>query len=162
MSLSRLTELVSIRTISPAYLSEADYPWLRALLDERERFVGHKRRHWKIRVGEPMPIAAPRTKLAVAVRVLDRMAQDQASGAARARKVRAAVFGQAAKEPEPANGAPSLQLTELVPVLSEGVGEVTSIEPEGIAVVTLIVQLDATETPTSRDAASAAGPRASA
>ncbi|HEX7477014.1 MAG TPA: DUF790 family protein [Polyangiales bacterium] len=102
MSLSRLAELVSIRTISPAYLSEADHPWLRALLDERERFVGHKRRHWKIRVGEPMPIAAPRTKLGVALRVLDRMAQDQASGAVRARKARAVVFGQAAKEPEPA------------------------------------------------------------
>ena len=50
MSLTQLSNLPAIRTFSPSYFTEADHPWLRALLEERERFVGQKRREWKIRI----------------------------------------------------------------------------------------------------------------
>lgn len=100
MSLERLAEVSSVRTISPAYLGEADHPWLRALLDERQRFVGRKRRDWKVRSSEPLPVEAPRAKLATALVVLDRLSQDRAAGGLPARKIRAVVFAESAREPE--------------------------------------------------------------
>ncbi len=100
MSLERLAKLASVRVISPAYLTEVDYPWLRALLVERERFAGQKRRDWKIRVGEPLPVETTRAKLAVALKVIDRLGQDQAVGPVPARKVRGTVFREASREPE--------------------------------------------------------------
>lgn len=83
------------RAIRPAYITERDWPWLSALLDERERFVGRKRGEWKLRVEDGLPLRAPRQKLRVVLRVLDRLSQDQAQSAVPPRTIRAAVFREA-------------------------------------------------------------------
>ena len=100
MSLERLSELTSIRTMSPAYFTDADHPWLRALLDERERFVGRKRREWKVRIREPLSTVAPQRKLNVAWGVLDRLSRDEDVCSVPPRKIRSLVFHQAAMEPD--------------------------------------------------------------
>jgi uncharacterized protein len=100
MSLERLSKLTSIRSISPAYFTVADHPWLRALLDERERFVGQKRRDWKVRISEPLSVAAPQWKLNVALGVLDRLSRDKGVGSVSPRRIRSVVFHQAATEPD--------------------------------------------------------------
>jgi hypothetical protein len=100
MSLERLSELTSIRTMSPAYFTDADHPWLRALLDERERFVGRKRREWKVRIREPLSTVAPQRKLNVALSVLDRLSRDEGLCSVPPRRIRSAVFHQAALEPD--------------------------------------------------------------
>lgn len=97
ISLERLATLGAIRQITPAYLTVADYPWLRALLDERARFVGQKRREWKVRISESLPVQAPRGKLNVALGVLDRLCRDEALRSLSPRKIRAVVFRQAAQ-----------------------------------------------------------------
>jgi hypothetical protein len=56
-------------TVRPKYLIDSDLPWLSALLEERERFVGRKRREWKARIEDGLPVHAPRQKLLVALRV---------------------------------------------------------------------------------------------
>ena len=86
--------------ISPAYVNVSDYPWLRALLDERERFVGRKRGEWSQRTSERLPVAAPRTKLVTALRVLDRLSKDQAASPRAPREIRAVLFREAATEPD--------------------------------------------------------------
>jgi len=100
MSLAHLSKLTSIRVISPGYLTDADHPWLRALLDERERFVGQKRRDWKVRVSEPLSVVAPQRKLNVALGVLERLSRDEALRSVSPRKIRSVVFHHAAVEPD--------------------------------------------------------------
>ncbi len=117
--LEQLDRLTSVRVISPAYLNVADYPWLRALLDERERFVGKKRREWTERISEPLPIDPPRTKLTVALRVLDRLSQDQASSPLAPREIRAALFREAAKGEGRARAIAQTSL--LLGISSEGI-----------------------------------------
>ncbi len=89
-----------MRTIVPAYFTEADHPWLRALLEERERFVGRKRADWQLRTNEPVPFAPARAKLATVLRVLDGAAKDQARSSVLPSKMRAALFREAANEPD--------------------------------------------------------------
>jgi predicted nuclease of restriction endonuclease-like RecB superfamily len=79
---------------------ERDHPWLRALLDQRERFVGRKRGEWTIWIGEPLPVEAPRPKLDVALRVLDRLCPDQVQGKPTPREIRVVLFPEATREPE--------------------------------------------------------------
>jgi predicted nuclease of restriction endonuclease-like RecB superfamily len=88
----------AVSSIAPAYLTAADYPWLRMLLEERARFVGHKRRVWRQRLAQPLGFAAPRNKLRLALGVLDRLVADHAPKELAARKVRAVVFREAAKD----------------------------------------------------------------
>lgn len=83
--------------ITPSYLTLADHPWLRAVLDERERFVGRRRREWRVRVTIPFPVPTPASKLRVALGVLDRLAQDRAKPVVLPRRLRAAVFRAATK-----------------------------------------------------------------
>lgn len=92
LDLTRLDALVRTRIIVPAYLTEADFPWLRILLEEYARFVGRKRGEWKIRSGEGLPMEAPRQKLQTALRVLERLSQDQPGSLVPARQVRARLF----------------------------------------------------------------------
>jgi predicted nuclease of restriction endonuclease-like RecB superfamily len=100
LDLTQLDALARTRMIVPAYLTEADFPWLRALLEEYARFVGRKRGEWKIRSSEALPIEAPRTKLQTALRVLERLAQAQPASAVPARQVRALLFREGARRPE--------------------------------------------------------------
>lgn len=60
------------RDIVPAYLRDTDHPWLRALLDEHARFVGQRRAELSRRLEEPLSVKAPRGKLRMAARVLQR------------------------------------------------------------------------------------------
>ena len=98
MSLAQLSKLPAIQTFSPSYFTEADHPWLRALLNERERFAGQKRREWKIRISEPWPGGAPQWKVNVALRVLDQLSGDASARLVPPRRIRALVFRQASME----------------------------------------------------------------
>ncbi len=100
VGLSRMPREPSLRVLQPNYLSERDYPWLRALLEERERFVGHKRSAWQQRLEEGLPLDAPRGKLMLATRVLDRAARDHVSSAVPPRQIRALLFQEAAATPD--------------------------------------------------------------
>jgi predicted nuclease of restriction endonuclease-like RecB superfamily len=60
-----------------SYLTERDYTWLRALLDEHVRFEGRKRSELSARLQEPLPVSAPKAKLRVAARVLDSLTRDR-------------------------------------------------------------------------------------
>lgn len=97
VSLARMPGEVWIRAVRPAYVTERDFPWLSVLLDERERFVGRKRGEWKVRVDDGLPLQAPRQKLLVALRVLDRLSQDQAQSVRPAKVIRATLFREAAR-----------------------------------------------------------------
>jgi hypothetical protein len=89
-----------VRAIQPGYLTERDHPWLRALLEERERFVGRKRSEWEQRIGDGPPLDAPRHKLAIAMRVVDRLARDAVASAVAPREIRCVLFGEAATTPD--------------------------------------------------------------
>ena len=78
--------------IVPHYLTERDYPWLRALLDEYSRFVGQRRRQLESRMREPLPVAAPKAKLRVAAQVLDRLSRDRTASVIPPREARWRVF----------------------------------------------------------------------
>jgi predicted nuclease of restriction endonuclease-like RecB superfamily len=84
--------------ITPHYVTAADHPWLRALLEERERFAGRRRGEWQARLCERLPVAAPRGKLRVALSVLDRLARDHTARGLDPRKVRAVVYRVAARD----------------------------------------------------------------
>lgn len=97
LSLSDLRELAVVRPLTPAYVSSADAPWLSALLEERERFVGRPRRLWRARVLEPWKVYVPRGKLRVALRVLDRLAHDRVSHGCPSRRIRERLFREATR-----------------------------------------------------------------
>lgn len=114
--LADISDSAPVRLLTPRYFTRADRPWLRALLDERERFVGATRGRWKQRLREGLPVYAPKSKLKVALRVLDRLARDRSQHAATARAIRARLFKEAAAAPERAvawsRTAAALGLTE--------------------------------------------------
>jgi hypothetical protein len=88
---------VRIRDVRPAFVVESDYPWLSALLEERERFVGRKRSEWKLRVEDGLPLVAPRQKVLLALRMLDRLSRDRMQTDIPPRELRAALFREAAR-----------------------------------------------------------------
>jgi predicted nuclease of restriction endonuclease-like RecB superfamily len=55
----------------PRYLGERDHPWLCALLDEYARAEGEKRSDLAARLREPLTSPAPRSKLRVAIHLLE-------------------------------------------------------------------------------------------
>ena len=83
--------------VVPHFIQEADLPWLRALLDERERFVGRRQRELEERLREPLPCASPAGKRALAIHVLQRLPAVQRRAAVPSRLARATVFGEAAR-----------------------------------------------------------------
>jgi len=82
--------------VFPLYLGEQDHPWLRALIDERERFVARPRSELTARSKEPLSITSPSRKRAVAAHTLETLAHPAARPAVAARRVRAEVFVAAA------------------------------------------------------------------
>jgi len=82
--------------IVPAFLGTADLPWVRALIDERARFVGRPRRELAARLREPLPVASPPRRRALVAHVLDRLAQPRRRDGTSARDLRAEVFTAAA------------------------------------------------------------------
>lgn len=98
VGLGDLSAAKVVKPITPDYVTAADHPWLRALIDERERFAGRRRGEWQARLCERLPVAAPRGKLRVALSVLDRLARDHTPRGIDPRKVRAVVYRLAAKD----------------------------------------------------------------
>ncbi|HSF02190.1 MAG TPA: DUF790 family protein [Solirubrobacterales bacterium] len=88
-------------TVVPRFLVEADHPWLRTLLDERERFVGRLQREVDARLREPLPAEGLAGKKQVAVRVLTRLGRSTRATAVPPRHARRLVFAEAAQSASP-------------------------------------------------------------
>jgi predicted nuclease of restriction endonuclease-like RecB superfamily len=89
--------------VIPHFLEVHDYPWLRVLLEERERFVGRPQRELTARLREPLPCESPPAKLRLALHVLARQERGHRTRSAVApRKARSVVFEAAARAPAPA------------------------------------------------------------
>ncbi len=97
--LEELARASAVRAITPHYLTFADYPWLGALIEERQRFVGQRRREWRTRITEPFSFAAPLGKVRIALGVLDRVVKARELREPPPRKLRATLFRAAAQEP---------------------------------------------------------------
>ncbi len=61
----------------PKYLTCADHPWLRTLMEEYQRFDGSRLTDLRERLREPLPCYAPDGKLKLAVHVLDRLCRNR-------------------------------------------------------------------------------------
>jgi len=82
--------------IVPGFLGDNDHPWLRLLLEERERFVGRPQRELKQRLGEPVGGGATAAKQKLAAYVLHRFRSVGSKPALLPRHARAVLFGEAA------------------------------------------------------------------
>jgi predicted nuclease of restriction endonuclease-like RecB superfamily len=83
------------------YLTEKDYAWLRALIDEYERGVGSKRSELFARLKEPLTTPAPKAKQRWAAEVLQRLTEVRAKAAVPPREARWAAFTTAANTAAP-------------------------------------------------------------
>src|SRR6266478_6847156 len=81
----------------PHFLKEHNHPWLRALLEEHERFIGRPQRELEARLREPLPCQSPPRKLRLAIQVLSRFRPSPRKTAVPPRRARALVFGEAAR-----------------------------------------------------------------
>jgi predicted nuclease of restriction endonuclease-like RecB superfamily len=87
--------------VVPHFLGEHDHPWLRALLEEHERFIGRSQRDLDARLHEPLPSESPPGKLKLAIHVLARLRRSHRSAAVvPPRRARALVFMEAARASE--------------------------------------------------------------
>lgn len=95
----------------PQYCTEADHPWLRALLDERERYVGRPRREWDARRLEPLVVPAPSARRELATWALERSVRDAVRSPVAPARLRAVLFRAAAtRERSEALAAAAVQL----------------------------------------------------
>ena len=85
--------------VIPRFLGEHDHPWLRVLLDEYERFVGRPQRELDERLREPLPGASFIGKQRLAIHVLQRIWGCQGRPGMAPQRLRAMVFGEAARSP---------------------------------------------------------------
>jgi predicted nuclease of restriction endonuclease-like RecB superfamily len=83
--------------VTPTYVVEHDHRWLRALIDEFERFCGRRRAEVLDRLRDPLPVAAPLSKLRVAITVLDSLYRGRAESIVPARRARKVLFAAAAR-----------------------------------------------------------------
>jgi len=83
--------------VLPHFLGEHDHPWLRVLLEEYGRFVGRRQRELDERLRAPLPCASPPAKRRIAIHVLARHWGTRRIATIPPRRVRAAVFGEAAR-----------------------------------------------------------------
>jgi predicted nuclease of restriction endonuclease-like RecB superfamily len=130
-ALLRLSTRGSGETLVPHYLTERDYPWLRALLDEHERFVGRRRSELRERMHEPLSVRAPKAKLRFVAKLLETLACDRAAAPVPPREARALTFRAATSRPfardvvlanvagELRVGAPELELALFADLASE-------------------------------------------
>lgn len=89
----------SDETIVPHYLTERDYPWLRATLDEHARFVGKRRNELRERMREPLPTPAPKAKLRFVATLLETLGRDDTTAPIPPREARWGVFRAGAVRP---------------------------------------------------------------
>jgi predicted nuclease of restriction endonuclease-like RecB superfamily len=83
--------------VVPHFLGEHDHPWLRALLEEHERFIGRPQRELDTRLREPLPCESPPNKLRLAIQVLGRLRPSHPKTAVPPRRARALVFEEVAR-----------------------------------------------------------------
>ena len=101
MSADLLSYSVAGTLAVPHYLGEHDHPWLRALLDEHERFIERPRRELEARLREPLPCESPPQKLRLAIQVLGKLRPRERKSAVPPRLARVHVFGEAARTSAP-------------------------------------------------------------
>ena len=88
--------------VVPRFLGEHDQPWLRALLDEHERFVGRPQRELDARLREPLAFESPPTRRKHAIQVLAKLRRGRDRRVAiPPRRARALVFAEAARTEKP-------------------------------------------------------------
>ncbi|MBI4700972.1 MAG: DUF790 family protein [Deltaproteobacteria bacterium] len=95
---SLLSYTVTRGQIVPHFLVERDHPWLRALLDEYDRFAGRRRCELHERLREPLVAPAPPRKLQPAIHVLDRLWSERTAAAVPPARAREVLFGEATRE----------------------------------------------------------------
>ncbi len=81
----------------PQFLDERDVPWLRALIDVYLQYGGRRRSDLDERLCEPLPVPSPKAKRVRAIAVMDRLCREQTRASVDPRKVRAALFMEAAQ-----------------------------------------------------------------
>ena len=106
---ARLNYSVVGSAVVPRFLAEHDHPWLRSLLEERERFVGRPQREPDARLREPLPYEGLPGKKRLALHVLARLGFSERDAVVPPRQARALVFGEAART----LGSPELVLTRV-------------------------------------------------
>ena len=87
------------REVHPRFLGIEDHGWLRALLDEFQRFAGRPRRQLEQRLREPLPCWSPPGKRALASHVLSTLCKDKQHSPVKPRDARRALFGAGARYP---------------------------------------------------------------
>ena len=87
--------------IVPHYFTPRDEPWLSVLLDEFARFTGRRRVDWVERLREPLPVRAPKTKLRIALCVLEPLCRARPAAAVPPKEARAALFRAASASHAP-------------------------------------------------------------
>lgn len=107
--------------IAPRFLTETDQPWLRALLDEVQRFCGRPFAELSARLAEPLSAEAPFDKQRLAAHVLQRSVRARPTPAVAPRKARAVLF--------PLASTSSLQRAQIVEEAAQRLG-VTPAEVE--------------------------------
>ena len=80
------------------YLGPDDLPWLRALIQEFDRYGGRRERDLRERLAESLPVAAPLAKRRAATAVLWRLWRRRTRSAVPPRQARSLVFTAAASE----------------------------------------------------------------
>lgn len=100
-ALSRLSTLTASNQVVLHYLTERDFPWLRALVDEYERAVGWKRSELLPRLAEPLTVPAPKAKQRLAAEVLLRLTDVRVEAVVPPRDARWQVFSAAALSAAP-------------------------------------------------------------
>ena len=83
----------------PHYFTVRDEPWLCSLIDEYARFAGRKCVDLHARLREPLAARAPKTKLRIAILIVDGLTRARATAVAPPKEVRAALFRAAAERP---------------------------------------------------------------
>ncbi len=83
----------------PRFLGEADRPWIRALIDECDRFAGRPVRELQARLRDPAP-GAPDDKRRLVAHLLLGLARSRVDSPVPPREARAALFTAAGRFPE--------------------------------------------------------------
>jgi predicted nuclease of restriction endonuclease-like RecB superfamily len=96
---SLLSYSVRDGVVAPHFLTAADHPWLRALLDEHARFVGRRERELDERLREPLGPAAAPAKQRLAVHLLRRTLRTARPAGLEPRRVREVLFPLATAAP---------------------------------------------------------------
>jgi predicted nuclease of restriction endonuclease-like RecB superfamily len=85
--------------VVPSFLGPEDHPWLDVLVAERSKMNGRPEREWTERLRDPLPAEAPASKVRLAVYALGRLPGGRPRLPVVPRKIRAALFTEAVRDP---------------------------------------------------------------